>query len=283
MNDIFKVQYNDRGELICDDIFMTDNQHAMINGSTVGDVRDGKLYVDNRFIGTIVKSGEGFKVLNDVALEKFRKYQAEQAKKKYKLRRRNKVLIIVSVAAFLAAGAAATKFIINAHREREDKKAEILQGNKRKIDEYFTDLFANGKLPADQMDRVLRPIEKIPAENMDTDLMYLYKIVLADRLGIDVGRAGYLTVEEPHYEEADDEWTAQVYYRNEDGNKSLIGYLKDLDKLSQEVVVYIIKASNIKPEKVTDETRAFYTNGLGESIDKLDDPEYEVKNGGFGM
>lgn len=271
-NNTFRIGYNDRGELICEDIFLTDSTHAMINNEIVGEVKDNKLYIDNRYIGTIVRSKDGVVVLNDVALEKFRAHQKEQSERRLRLRRFKTTLLVTGVIAILTVSGLITKHIINKISERDKEKAETLAKSQDTIEKHFAYVAAvYPNFTDEERKMLLTPIKDIPVEDMDMYLKYKAKILYAELKGYDYSEASRMAVD-PHNEKSEGEWVGSITLPNEYGIRDEIGHTSSDPQLGRDIIRYIIDASHIDPSVANEEKcKESYTNRLANIITNLEE------------
>lgn len=280
--------YNSRGELVADDINVLNNK-IVIDDKYVGDIQNNKVVIDNIPVGVIVKSKTGIVILNDAAFSRFKKYQDE---KKIERDHKNSILRKIKVALGIAAVSLGTLAAIaaglklkNKIKEAEKERIETLQESDSTIYNYFSRLTATGKLSPELISVVSKPISEMAADEMDYGIKNKGKIVFADYMGIDVNNIGKISID-PHKEKADGQWTATIYYLDEYGNNKMLGHMSDFDDYGKGIIQFIIDASNIVPEKVTDKTRESYTNRLADLISTLEEKQYEEgfkEKAGFGM
>ena len=284
--------YNSKGELITDDINVIDDR-VIVDNQYIGDVQDNRVVVEDTYVGRLVRTRNGFVILDEVAYNKFKKYQEEKKteskQEKSKLRKVRLTLVISAISLATIASIFFGVKIKKAVDEKERKRIETLQENNTIIIDYFTNLATEGKLTAEQFARVsetIRTIDTMPAEEMDTKLKELGKIILADELNLDISRASFLQIPEPHFEKTDGEWAGDIVYYDQYGTSRTIGNVVNLKGVSRDAAQFIIDASNIKPDKVTDKTRESYTNKLAGMIKQKEEAELDKETeqkGGFGM
>ncbi len=284
--------YNSRGELVTDDINVIDDR-VIVDNQYIGDVQDNRVVVEDTYVGRLVRKRNGFVILDEAAYNKFKKYQEEKKteskQEKSKLRKVRLTLVISAISLATIASIFFGVKIKKAVDEKERKRIETLQENNTIIIDYFTNLATEGKLTTEQFARVsetIRTIDTMPAEEMDYRLKELGKIILADELDLDISRASYIQIPEPHLEKTDGEWAGDVVYYDQYGISRTIGNVRSLKGLSKEAAQFIIDASNIEPSKVTDKTRESYINRFADLIKQLPDSELDnetEQKGGFGM
>ena len=76
--------YNSKGELITDDINVIDDR-VIVDNQYIGDVQDNRVVVEDTYVGRLVRTRNGFVILDEVAYNKFKnikKKRKQRANKK---------------------------------------------------------------------------------------------------------------------------------------------------------------------------------------------------------